>query len=137
MKNEIQTNEESTPNAIQEAWENYHGDPPEGFEIPAAPPSYMRGFMDGVDYERQKTTSRYNSELNTKLANGVKFTYSKSENAYLAKYIGDDDHYGAEQLKGGLWVPVVYQEDGWQADYVDGVYGEFKEAVQAAWDDLS
>ena len=71
------------------------------------------------------------------LANGVKFPYWKSENAYLAKYVGDDDHYGAEQLKGGSWVPVVYQDDGWQADYVDGVYGEFEEAVQAAWDHLS
>ena len=55
MENEDTEQTKSTPNAIQGAWENYHGDPPEGFEIPAAPPSYMRGFMDGVDYERQKT----------------------------------------------------------------------------------
>ena len=71
------------------------------------------------------------------LTNGVKFTYWSNERAYLAKYVGDDDHYGAEQLRGGAWVPVVYQDDGWQADYVDGVYVEFSEAVEAAWDYLS
>jgi hypothetical protein len=69
--------------------------------------------------------------------NGSTFRYYVDENAYLAKYVGDDDHYGAEKLKGGAWVPVVYQDDGWQADYVDGVYGEFDEAIQAAWDYLS
>jgi len=41
-----------SPNSIQEAWEVYHGDPPEGFEIPAAPPTYMRAFVDGVEYAR-------------------------------------------------------------------------------------
>ena len=70
-------------------------------------------------------------------ANGIKFSYRRDENAYLAKYVGYDDHYGAEQLKGGSWVPVVYQDDGWHADYVDGVYGEFTQATQAAWDYLS
>ena len=69
--------------------------------------------------------------------NGSTFRYYVDENAYLAKYVGDDDHYGAEKLKGGAWVPVVYQDDGWQAEYVDGVYGEFKEAIEAAWDLLS
>jgi len=70
-------------------------------------------------------------------ANGIQFNYWRDESAYLAKYVGDDDHYGAEQLKGGSWVPVIYQDDGWQADYVDGVYGDFSAAVEAAWDYLS
>jgi hypothetical protein len=66
ITNNTETNEENTqqaesdsvkrlvgsPNSIQEAWEVYHGDPPEGFEIPAAPPSYMRGFVDGVEHAR-------------------------------------------------------------------------------------
>jgi hypothetical protein len=57
---DTKTTEESTqrlvrsPNPLQEAWEAYHGEPLEGFDIPAAPPAYMRGFVDGVDHERSK-----------------------------------------------------------------------------------
>ena len=71
------------------------------------------------------------------MVDGVRFIYRSNERAFLAKYVGDDDHYGAEQLKGGSWVPVVYQECGWQADYVECVYGDFEQAVQAAWDYMS
>jgi len=46
----------SSPNAIQEAWEIYHGDSPDGFDIPAAPPIYMRGFVDGVEYARNESS---------------------------------------------------------------------------------
>jgi hypothetical protein len=59
----------SSHNPLQEAWEVYHGDPPEGFDIPAAPPSYMRGFVDGVEHERLEMSQRYDSELNTKRNN--------------------------------------------------------------------
>ena len=40
-------------NAIQKAWEKYHGpidDGAGGSYIPATPPAYMRGFVDGYEH---------------------------------------------------------------------------------------
>ena len=80
----------SSPNLMQEAWEKYHGASDDLDEIPAAPPSYIRGFVDGVDHERMNVAQRYSSELSNKRRNRL---------SRLARSLRDD---GANQIADDL-----------------------------------
>ena len=50
--------EKEEVSAMEEAWETYHGptvNMDEGDDyMPAAPPAYMRGFADGIEYSMLK-----------------------------------------------------------------------------------